>query len=72
MPKPIIRIYDNDTFIDREMTAEEFSQYQKDKAEAEARKAEAEAKEIVKSAAQAKLAALGLTPEDLKALGFTS
>jgi hypothetical protein len=56
--------------IEREMNDIEFAQYQKDKAEAEARKAEAETKAEAKAAAQAKLAALGLTVEDLQALGL--
>jgi hypothetical protein len=56
--------------IVREMNAEELAQYAKDQAEAAdkaAKKAEAEA---AKEAAQAKLAALGLTADDLKALGL--
>ena len=56
--------------IDREMTNTEFSQYQKDQAETEALKAEIEAKAQAKLAAQAKLEALGLTVEDLQALGL--
>ena len=40
------------------------------KAEVEALQAEAEAKAAAKAAAQAKLAALGLTVEDLTALGL--
>ena len=71
MTKPTIRIYTSvDEFIDREMTNEEFAQYEIDVAEAETRKAEAEAKAEAKAAAQAKLAALGLTVEDLQALGL--
>ena len=56
--------------IVREMNAEELAQYAKDQSEAAekaAKKAEAEA---VKQTAQAKLAALGLTTDDLKALGL--
>lgn len=79
MTKPIIRIHNTETneVIDREMTDAEFAQheidqakYQADKAEAEAKVAEAEAIAIAKAAAQAKLAALGLTVEDLQALGL--
>ena len=60
--------------IEREMTAEELEQFDKDSAEAAAQAAEraalqAEA-EAAKAAAQAKLAALGLTTDDLKALGL--
>jgi hypothetical protein len=56
--------------IVREMNAEELAQYAKDQAEAAdkaAKKAEAEA---AKEAAQAKLLALGLTEEDLMAMGL--
>jgi 4'-phosphopantetheinyl transferase EntD len=72
MTKPMIRIHNAQTqeVIDREMNEEEFAQYKADQAEQIARaeaKAEAEA---AKTAAQAKLAALGLTTDDLKALGL--
>ena len=71
MTKPMVRIYTSvDEFIDREMNAAEFSQYQKDKAESDVRQIEAETKAAAKEAAQAKLAALGLTVEDLTALGL--
>jgi hypothetical protein len=72
MSKPIIRIHnvETDEVIDREMTDAEFAQYEADQAEAEAKAAEAEAKAEAKAAAQAKLAALGLTVEDLQALGL--
>lgn len=72
MKRPIIRIHNTQTdeVIDREMDDIEFAQYQIDKAEAEARQAEAEAKAAAKAAAQAKLAALGLSIEDLQALGL--
>jgi hypothetical protein len=76
MSKPIIRIHDVTTneIIDREMTDSEFEVYQAqqaiDAAEAAAL-AEAQAnKEATKQAAQAKLAALGLTVDDLAALGL--
>jgi len=72
MSNPTIRIHniETDEIIDREMTDVEFAQYQSDQAEREAEarsKAEAEAK---RTAALAKLAALGLTADDLKALGL--
>jgi hypothetical protein len=72
MAKPIIRIHNAETneIIDREMDNAEFAKYQSDQAEAEAKEAEAEAKAQAKTAAQAKLAALGLTVEDLTALGL--
>ena len=72
MTKPTIRIHniETDEIIDREMTDAEFAQYEIDKANAVAEKAEVEAKAAKKAAAQSKLAALGLTVEDLTALGL--
>ena len=72
MSKPHIRIHNIETneIIDREMNDTEFAQWKIDQAnvatEAQT-KAEAAAK---KAAAEAKLAALGLTSDDLKALGL--
>jgi len=54
----------------RDATAEEIAQIEAHQAEVEAIKAEAEAKAEAKITAQAKLAALGLTVEDLQALGL--
>lgn len=54
----------------RDYTSEEIAQVEKAQAEAEA-KAQAEAEAATKKAiAEAKLAALGLTLEDLRALGL--
>lgn len=72
--KIIERIFDADTGetkdIERDMTPQELADYQAsmDRAEAEAKLSEQNA--VKKAAAEAKLAALGLTPEDLKALGL--
>lgn len=66
MTKPLIQINDEV----REMNDDEFESYQTIIAEIDARKAEAEAKATAKESAQAKLAALGLTVEDLTALGL--
>ena len=56
--------------IEREMTEAEIAEYQLALDDVNARlKAEADAQEA-KNAAQAKLAALGLTTDDLKALGL--
>ena len=71
MKNPIIRIANIDgNVVDREMTAQELAQWEADivaiEAQAQA-KAEAAAN---KAAAEAKLAALGLTSDDLKALGL--
>jgi len=54
----------------RELTGEEIAHSEKIAAQFAAEKAEAEAKATAKAAAQAKLAALGLTVEDLQALGL--
>jgi len=72
MTKPIIKLVNAETneIIEREMNAQELSQYKKDQAEAEAGATEQAEAKVAKSAAQAKLAALGLTADDLKALGI--
>ena len=72
MTKPQIKIVNCTTGeeIVRDATNAEISQIEKDKAEADARKAEAEAKAQAKAAAEGKLAALGLTTDDLRALGL--
>jgi hypothetical protein len=67
--KTIYNCETNET-IEREMNAEELAQYESDQLQAAQRKAEIEAKATAQTAAQAKLAALGLTADDLKALGL--
>jgi hypothetical protein len=72
MTKPQVKIVNTQTGeeIVRDANAEELAQMEKDAATYAAgliAKAEAEAK---KAAAEAKLAALGLTADDLKALGL--
>jgi hypothetical protein len=72
MSKPMIRIHNTETdeVIDREMNDQEFAAYQAEQvAEAEAQ-AEAEVKAQAKATAEGKLAALGLTTDDLRALGL--
>ena len=71
MSNPMIRIHNTETdeVIDREMTNEEYAEYQKSLLPREL----TEEEQIVadaKLAAQAKLEALGLTLDDLKALGL--
>ena len=71
----MVRIYIGDgEFIDREMNDAELAQYELDQADRAARdeaKAEAEAEAKAKRlAALAKLEALGLDEDDLKALGL--
>lgn len=64
----IHRIYSEDgTFIDRPFTADEIKVYEENKKAIEFEK---QAIQAAKDSASAKLAALGLTVEDLKALGF--
>ncbi len=72
MPKPTVRIHNIETneIIDREMTDAEFAQYEIDKAKAEEIAKAEEDKAMAKAAAEAKLGALGLTANDLKALGL--
>jgi len=72
MTKPQVKIVNTETGeeIVRDANAEELAQMEKDAASYAAElvaKAEAEAK---KASAEAKLAALGLTADDLKALGL--
>ena len=65
----MIRIHDtaNNEIIDREMTDDEYAAFIADQQVLAAKKAQAEA---AKAAAENKLAALGLTADDLKALGL--
>jgi len=72
MKRPMVRIHNSQTneIIDREMNDQEFAQYQIDEAQV-ALEAQEKANAIMKrDAALAKLQALGLTPDDLKALGL--
>jgi hypothetical protein len=72
MTKPIIKIVNVTTNKEfkREMTDEEFAQYEADQAAEAARIVAEAAEEAARVAAQAKLTALGLTVEDLQALGL--
>ena len=66
MTKPMVRIYtDSENFIDREMNAKELAQFEKDKAESDAKLAEINAKAEAKEAVLAKL---GLTADEVAAL----
>lgn len=56
--------------IERDMTAEELAQVSLDIEKAQAFQAKLEAEEAKRFTALAKLAALGLTADDLKALGL--
>jgi hypothetical protein len=70
--KPEIKLVNAETGeeIIREMTNEEFSQYQEYQARIAAEQAERETKTQAKELAASKLLALGLTTEDLQALGL--
>lgn len=67
MPNPMIRIHDSSTdqVLDREMTAQEFTEYKAQKATDEANQAEAADKLAAK---QAVLLKLGLTAKEASAL----
>jgi hypothetical protein len=69
MEKLTIKIHDVSTgeIVEREMTKEEIAQRE---AEAAQQQALQEATEAARQAALAKLALIGLTPEDLTALGL--
>lgn len=71
MTRPIIREHnlETDTIVDREMTAAEYAAYLK-ASEPEPLTAEQIAAQEAKASAAAKLEALGLTVDDLKALGL--
>lgn len=68
----MIRIVNVETgeVLERELNAKELKQQEIDTLADEARQAEMQAKAEAKVAAQEKLAALGLTVEDLTALGL--
>ena len=72
MSKLQIRIHDTETneVIDRDMTDEEISQFESNQLNELKLSNELAEKLAAKEAAQAKLAALGLTVEDLQALGL--
>jgi len=72
MTKPMVRIHNTETneIIDREMNDAEFAQSQIDKQNSLIAEAEAKAKAQAKATAEGKLAALGLTIDDLRALGL--
>jgi hypothetical protein len=69
--KNLVRVYAEDgSFIDREMNKAELEQFEIDKAEDELKQQAINKAVANKAAAQAKLEALGLTADDLKALGL--
>jgi hypothetical protein len=72
MSRPTVTIHDVsiDEIIVREMNDEEYAEWEARVAKNQAENAELAVKEAAKEAAQAKLTALGLTTDDLKALGL--
>jgi hypothetical protein len=72
MTKPQIKEYNCATGeeIIRDATDAEIKQLAKNAADAQAKQAETEAKAQAKVTAEGKLAALGLTTDDLRALGL--
>ena len=72
MTKPQVKIVNAETGeeVIRDMNAGELAQWQADKDNEQAKADAKEKAENAKNAAQAKLAALGLTADDLKALGL--
>lgn len=72
MTRPTISIHNTETdeIIVREYNDAEFAEYKANKAKLDADAAEAETKTAAKTAAESKLAALGLTTDDLRALGL--
>jgi hypothetical protein len=72
MAKPTIQIHNIETgeIVEREMNAAELAKYNEDVETHNQIKAEALAKAQAKAIAEGKLAALGLTTDDLRALGL--
>ena len=72
MSKPLIKIHNTESgeVIEREMNDAEFAQYQIDQSNSDVRQEKIEAQAEAKAAAEGKLAALGLTTDDLRALGL--
>jgi len=68
LPQIAIHDIEKDEVIIREMTTEEFDQYQLDVANMKAEAALFDAKVAARESAIAKLAALGLTEDEAKAL----
>lgn len=72
MSRPTVTIHDvsTDEIIVREMNDTEFAQWEEQVLKQQEENAALAAKKAAKETAQAKLAALGLTTDDLKALGL--
>ena len=70
MTKPMVRIHNSETgeIVDREMNADEIKQREIDAANAKTRADAIAAQPAARTSALAKLAALGLTPEEISAI----
>jgi peptidoglycan hydrolase CwlO-like protein len=70
MTKKMIRIHDVETgeVVDREMTTDEINQLEADRFEFQSMTEKIEARKAAKDSAIAKLAALGLTEDEAKAV----
>jgi hypothetical protein len=70
MTKPMVRIHNSKTgeIVDREMNADEIKQMELDAANAKTRADAIAAQQAARTSALAKLAALGLTPEEISAI----
>ena len=68
--KPLITIHNCETqeIIEREMTDEEFFQYEIDQKDSQGIQAKIKIEKAAKASAQAKLAALGLTEEEVASI----
>ena len=67
----VVEIFADGTKIERDFTKQELAQIEKDKLDQLDRLAKIEQLAATKAAAQEKLTSLGLTVEDLQALGLT-
>jgi len=72
MTRPMVRIHNTETneIIDREMNNEEYAVHLEMVSQLELKENEKNASIIARQAAEEKLALLGLTTDDLKALGL--
>lgn len=70
MTKPTIKIHnvETDEIVEREMNAEEYAQHLQIAKDEETKQAEAEAKATARASALAKLAALGLSADEIASL----
>ncbi len=70
MTKPMVRIHNLETgeILDREMNADEIKQREIDAANAKTRLDAIAAQQAARTSALTKLAALGLTPEEINAI----